>query len=559
MNADDIKDIRILIAIDFGTTYSGFAYVHKETPENVVVNTSWPGREGNPKAPTALLYDERYKKVIKWGNSALEEEPDEVDDDAEEQHRPRPVELFKLHISNLQDKPWLPLQLDYKSAIEDYLTQMGKLIQKTIEKRWPSVKFPQQVEFILTIPAEWPPHTTKIMRECAYKAGLLTSLNSNQLEFTTEPEAAALHCLSVIKEHNLKPSDSFLVADCGGGTVDLTSRKLLPDLKLSEITERVGDLCGSTFIDKEFLQWLGRKVGFQALEKLKSNHYGQMQHLIQRFFCTRIKFKFNGDPTEYKPIKLNLQQYCSDLPQYVTGESKEQMEKSRWILKVDFDSVREMFDPVVNRIIKLINDQLNSSNEKCSAIFLVGGFSESPYLFRRVKETFKYNVPIIAVPALPIAAIVRGAITYGLYPGIIRDRTLKWTYGIRLCRKWVDRKDEINRRTDDGMIFYFYELAQRGINVKVDQKFQGEFLPLRRKQDTTSFNVYYTPRYIAEFCNEPEMKLLGILRIKTNNVQLDINHPIEFSLTFGEMEIKATAKNKKTGKIYNETIFDLDI
>ncbi|RIA79236.1 hypothetical protein C1645_106757 [Glomus cerebriforme] len=134
-----MNDIRILVAIDFGTTYSGFA----------------PGREGVPKAPTALLYDEGYEKVTSWGNLALEEEPDEVDDDSEE--RPRPVELFKLHISNLRkrDKPWLPPQLDYLRAIEDYLTQMRELIQKTLEKRWPTVKFPQQVDFVLTIPAEW--------------------------------------------------------------------------------------------------------------------------------------------------------------------------------------------------------------------------------------------------------------------------------------------------------------------------------------------------------------------------------------------------------------------
>ena len=36
-----VRDVRILVAIDFGTTYSGFAYVHKENPESVVVNSSW--------------------------------------------------------------------------------------------------------------------------------------------------------------------------------------------------------------------------------------------------------------------------------------------------------------------------------------------------------------------------------------------------------------------------------------------------------------------------------------------------------------------------------------
>jgi hypothetical protein len=36
-----IKDTRVLVSIDFGTTYSGFAYVHKDGIESVVVNESW--------------------------------------------------------------------------------------------------------------------------------------------------------------------------------------------------------------------------------------------------------------------------------------------------------------------------------------------------------------------------------------------------------------------------------------------------------------------------------------------------------------------------------------
>jgi hypothetical protein len=348
-----------------------------------------------------------------------------------------------------------------------------------------------------------------------------------------------------------------MVADCGGGTVDLTTRKLLPGNKLSEITERVGDLCGSTFVDKEFLHWLGRKVGFQALEKLKLNHYGQMQHLVQRFFCTRIKFKFNGDPTVYRTFKLNLRHYCTDLPQYVTGEFKNQMEEAAWILRVDFQSVKEMFDPVINRVIELIGDQLNNS-ERCSAIFLVGGFSESPYLLTRVRETFLDHVPIIAVPALPIAAIVRGAITYGLNIDAIHDRILKWTYGVEVGRQWVTGKDDKNRRTPDGLILYFHKLAKRGDNVEVDQKFLGDFYPIRPNQDIIFFNVYYTPKYNAKFCDDDEMKLLGVIKIKTHDTHLGLNRPIEFSLAFGKMEIKAIAKNKLTDEVYNETTFELE-
>uniref|UniRef100_U9V358 Uncharacterized protein n=1 Tax=Rhizophagus irregularis (strain DAOM 181602 / DAOM 197198 / MUCL 43194) TaxID=747089 RepID=U9V358_RHIID len=141
-----MDDIRILVAIDFETIYSG--------------------------------------NVIRPRSEVLEEESGEILDDTE---HPRPVELFKLH----QER-------------KDNLAQMRKLIQETLKKkgRCPTVKFPQQVDFVLTISAEWPPYTTKVMRECAYKTGFeFTSHN----EFTTEPEAAAFHCLSVMrnKTYNL--------------------------------------------------------------------------------------------------------------------------------------------------------------------------------------------------------------------------------------------------------------------------------------------------------------------------------------------------------------------
>ncbi|PKK56098.1 hypothetical protein RhiirC2_800761, partial [Rhizophagus irregularis] len=303
----------------FGTTHSSFAYVHIKNPETIIVNSTWPGREGVFKIPTALEYNETYTQVINWGDLALYDELDDTVDDLNK--RSRPIELFKLHLSNLRkdQKPWLPPQLDYRKVIVDYFTQMQILIKSTLERRWPTISFPQQVGLILTIPAEW-----------------------------------------------------------------------------------------------EFLHFLERKVGFQALEKLKRCNYGQMQHLIRRFFCNLVKCKFKGDPTTFKTMRLILPRYCPDLQDYVTGEFKEQMEEVGWIVKLDFESVKGMFDPVVGRIIKLIDGQLNDVRERCRAIFLVGEFSESPYLLSRVREAFKDRVSIIAVPALPITAVVRGAIIYGL-------------------------------------------------------------------------------------------------------------------------------------------------
>jgi hypothetical protein len=82
------------------------------------------------------------------------EEPDYVNDDSEDLVQ---LKLFKLHLSNLRksQKPWISPKLHYKKAIEDYLIQMRILIQSASERRWPTIRIPQQVGFILTIPDEW--------------------------------------------------------------------------------------------------------------------------------------------------------------------------------------------------------------------------------------------------------------------------------------------------------------------------------------------------------------------------------------------------------------------
>ena len=109
------------------------------------------------------------------------------------------------------------------------------------------------------------------------------------------------------------------------------------------------------------------------------------------------------------------------------------------------------------------------------------------------------------------------------------------------------------------MIFYFYKLAKRRTRADVDKKFSGEFVPIRANQTNIVFNIYYTARDSARYCDEPGMKLLGTLRINTPDTHLGLNRPVEFSLTFAKMEIKATAINKRNGKFYDETTFELDI
>jgi molecular chaperone DnaK (HSP70) len=351
-----------------------------------------------------------------------------------------------------------------------------------------------------------------------------------------------------------------MVVDCGGGTVDLTTRKLLRGNKLSEITERTGDFCGGSYVDREFLRFLSRKLGQSTINLLRENNYGQMQYMTQQF-CQQLKFHFTGNQNDFDPFEFDIEEICPVLKQYCNDNIKEKMEENDWIIDINFEDLKSMFDPVVGKIIRLIRGQLDSSKDKCSAIFLVGGFSESKYLQMRVKEEFRKSVSSIIVPKQPIAAIVRGACDYGLEMSTIVDRTLKYTYGLKTNRNWedgdpVDRKKNVegNGKTQIGI---FYRFVTRGTKVKVDEEFRIVRRPLKPDQTKMSFKIFITTESSAEFCDEPGMRFLGTLTISLPDAHLGRSRRVEFSLIFGKLELVAKAKNLQNGRVY-DTSFDLD-
>ncbi|CAG8551863.1 7908_t:CDS:10 [Ambispora gerdemannii] len=552
-------DIRVVVGVDFGTTFSGFAYAFKSNPNEVVTNDVWPGQTGQFKTNTALSYDDSFS-VLEWGYPALAQEPQKKTKGADKNKQlPKPVELFKLYLGNLEpdEEPPLPKGLDWKKAISDYLRCLNKLIGETITSRWPGLQFPKNVLFVMAVPAEWTDEAKGFLRKLAYDAGMLEDLNSENLEFTTEPEAAAIHCIRILNEHSLTVGAPFMIVDCGGGTVDLTTRAVLPDRRLSEITIRAGDYCGSSFVDKNFLKYVARKVGVEAMVSLRDNNYGQLQYLVQQF-CSRVKHSFNGNPDEYTTKDIDLERTCPAIMKYVTGDALASMEEDEWVLEMDFETVRAMFDPVVEKILNMINHQLSACGGNCMAIFMVGGFSENHYLTWRVRHAFGRFVPTIAVPKHPIAAVCRGALQYGLYMSTIKSRVLKWTYGTDSFRLWTPA-DPPERRTPTGFITVFRAIAHRGTQVAVNQRFTYEATPILRDQSMMTFNVYVTP-FNAYFCDEYGVKLLGRLSVQLPPIPVEYQHNrvIEFSLCFGKMEITAVVTNRQTGEVYQSN-FELDI
>ncbi|CAB4375322.1 unnamed protein product [Rhizophagus irregularis] len=566
------NNIRVVVGLDFGTTYSGFAYCHVSDEGNICSNDVWSGNVGQLKTNTVLQYDDEYNNVKLWGAPALVKRQSRSRTRKQKNSgNDKPVELFKLHLGDLLDefKPKLPV--DYKKAITDYLREIGKVIKEIIDTRWLKIDYFENVLLIITVPAEFSEKAKAIMRICAFDAGLIKEKYSTNLRFTTEPEAAAIYCMKNLERQNLaQPGTNFMIVDCGGGTVDLTTRKLVSHNQLGEITERSGDFCGSTFVDAEFIKYLRKKLGDEPMDLLRDNNYGQMQYLVQQF-CENGKILFTGDDPDFL-YELDIRETVPTLEQYVIDDAiRKTLDNDEWIIEIDFKTMESIFNPVVQKILQLIKTQLDNAHETCSAMFLVGGFSESKYLQKKVKQKFSSQVNFISVPTQPTAAISRGAAIYGLsirlndlnnignddnMRCIISSRVLKYTYGVKFEPKWKVG-DPIHRKVHGDRIEKFDCLATRGTKMDINQEIKRSHVPIHSEQKTMFFKLYYTEEYAGTYCDDPGMKLLGNFTIDLPGSGID--RIVLLGITFGKMEIIATAKNKQTGQSYKTTFkFNFD-
>ncbi len=88
-----------------------------------------------------------------------------------------------------------------------------------------------------------------------------------------------------------------------------------------------------------------------------------------------------------------------------------------------------LFENIKNKVDQLVK-QVQERKEKVDFIFMVGGFSESPFLKAEILGRFEGRGIQVLVPRRPQVSVVRGACLYGLNPRSISSRMAKRTYGI---------------------------------------------------------------------------------------------------------------------------------
>jgi len=99
------------------------------------------------------------------------------------------------------------------------------------------------------------------MREAAVLAGMITDVDSEQLQLALEPEgaiiAASMDAPPDVRA-KLQVGQRLMVLDCGGGTVDVTVSELqsCDPPRLKEVLPPSGGSWGGTLVDAEFRKFI---------------------------------------------------------------------------------------------------------------------------------------------------------------------------------------------------------------------------------------------------------------------------------------------------------------
>ncbi|TGO21604.1 hypothetical protein BPAE_0210g00090 [Botrytis paeoniae] len=136
----------------------------------------------------------------------------------------------------LKDEP------DARDVLDIFTDFLVKVLNHTKEQLIQLHNFSSQsvVEFTLTVPTIWSPNASRILQTALQNAARLVKFGDISTKkvvvpyIVSEPEAAAIYMLA--GNSSVHPRETFIIADCGGGTVDIVTYEIGTEhpLRLSE-------------------------------------------------------------------------------------------------------------------------------------------------------------------------------------------------------------------------------------------------------------------------------------------------------------------------------------
>ncbi|XP_053389073.1 heat shock 70 kDa protein 12A-like [Mercenaria mercenaria] len=565
------KNKLLVAAIDFGTTYSGYAYSlrrdYKENPLRIVMNGVWSaGCLMSMKAPTAVLFDPE-KNFDSFGYDAETKYSDLAFD--REHHDWFFFRRFKTFLYNRKIYRSTELEAangnkmnakEVFAAVIKYLKD--HLIDALAKRATPVGK--DDTHWILTVPAIWTDRAKQFMREAAHMAGI----EGDNLSIALEPEAASIYCQTVpfcnLKEGDEKKFEpissgkKYIVIDLGGGTMDVTVHEKQSDGRLKEVYKASGSTAGSMKIDDEFIRMIEKIVGKDIFLLFQKKYQFDYLDLLREFEGRKrfVTDKHNHIFTIKIPHVLVYVYQDSTQKTLMTAVEESvyngKIQATPDKLRIPADIFKSLFKPCNDMIVGHISNLLNHEEVKGTDVFLlVGGLSECDILQNCIKKAFP-NVQVI-VPNESSSAVLKGAVLFGHRPLAISSRVSKHSYGLSISPLYDPSIHPENRRVFVGSTHrcrdVFMKFIACGEAVRIGDARSWELSTLWPNQQEMTINLYVSSKPDPKYVDEDGTEYLGNIVVDLPGSR-DDNVAVNVSMMFGETELMVEATEMSRQKKY---------
>lgn len=192
-----------------------------------------------------------------------------------------------------------------------------------------------------------------------------------------------------------------MVLDCGGGTVDITVHKLKcnPDEQFvcDELLPSSGGCeWGSKFVDHHFELFLSIFFGPELIDCYYKNatarldilkHFEMLKRKFTKGVKSRMQLSYMNEELTGPMLKKIILAYNEEKPkdEQLNQKGASGVELPEKLMTSFF---QPLFEKIETKVAELLQDADNLKSP-VDFIFMVGGFSESPYLKSSIKTKFE--------------------------------------------------------------------------------------------------------------------------------------------------------------------------
>ena len=354
------------------------------------------------------------------------------------------------------------------------------------------------------------------------------------------------------------PGVKYLVADCGGGTVDLTIHQMEENGQLKELYKATGGAWGSIGVDGQFEMTLVSMFGEQFIEDFIRKKPVSWLELMNSFEAKKRGF----DLSKKSGSNISLPFAFIDHFRKVTHRTVEDAilsygdENVQWssqgMLRLLPPAMKNLFEPVVTVILKHIEHILDHPEARnVEYLFLVGGFAESPVLRQAMKENFSHQLQVI-IPQDVSLTILKGAVMFGLDPSLIRVRRSRVTYGVGCLHRFdPDSHPPEKRVVKDGKemctdVFDTFVFA--GQAIPHGHSITRCYNPARSAIKSTVITLFATENESVQFITDQGVGKVAELKLEMPDTTGGRARELRMTMIFGDTEISVQAVDCTSGQ-----------